>query len=427
MSRALPVVLRRIVVAAAALATVLLLTAAAAGAQATIVVSPAGAPAGAVRTLGEAVRRASAGDRIVVRAGTYQEPTIHVDKPLAIIGEGWPVLDGAGKRILVIEADDVTVRGLAFRNITYSDVEDRAAITVMGKRGCTIDGNRFRDVFFGVYLGGASDCRVTGNDIQGNPRSEATSGNGVHLWSSHHVTIAGNTVRGMRDGIYLEFSHFVLAERNLSEGNLRYGLHFMYSDDCRYRENVFRRNGAGVAVMYTHRIEMLGNRFEENRKSAAYGLLLKEISDSRLVGNHFTRNSIALMADGANRLDARGNEFVDNGWAVKLMASSWEARFTGNDFLGNSFDVATNSVGNSSTFDGNYWDAYQGYDLDRDGFGDVPFHPVRLFSLIVAQNEPALILLRGTFVSLLDAAERVLPALTPETLVDAHPAMRRLQ
>jgi len=53
--------------------------------------------------------------------------------------------------------------------------------------------------------------------------------------------------------------------------------------------------------------------------------------------------------------------------------------------------------------------------------------PVRLFSLIVAENEPTLITLRSPFVALLDLAERVVPSLTPETLVDATPAMRRIR
>jgi nitrous oxidase accessory protein len=201
----------------------------------------------------------------------------------------------------------------------------------------------------------------------------------------------------------------------------------MYSDDCRYRDNVFRRNGAGVAVMYTKQVEMTGNRFEDNWGSAAYGLLLKEISDPVIVGNRFARNTVGLVADGAMRLDARNNAFLDNGWAVRLMGSTVDGRFTRNEFIGNTFDVATNSREPGSTFDGNYWDAYRGYDLDRDGRGDVPHHPVRLFSYLVSQNEPSLILLRSLFVEVLDAAERVLPALTPETLVDAHPAMRRFK
>ena len=86
--------------------------------------------------------------------------------------------------------------------------------------------------------------------------------------------------------------------------------------------------------------------------------------------------------------------------------------------------MVTNSAASPSEFSENYWDHYAGYDLDRDGRGDVPFHPVRLFSLLVQQNPPALILLRSPFVDLLDAAERALPVLTPEALADRRPLMR---
>jgi nitrous oxidase accessory protein len=130
------------------------------------------------------------------------------------------------------------------------------------------------------------------------------------------------------------------------------------------------------------------------------------------------------VADGANRIVARGNEFRDNGWAVQLDGSTVDGQFTANDFIGNTFDVATNSQTPSSTFSDNYWDAYRGYDLNRDGIGDVPHRPVRLFSMIVQRHGPALILLRSAFVQLLDASERALPSLTPETLADATPAIR---
>jgi len=213
----------------------------------------------------------------------------------------------------------------------------------------------------------------------------------------------------------------------VSRDNLRYGLHFMYSDDCRYAHNVFHQNGSGVAVMYTKRVQMIGNRFEDNWGAAAYGLLLKEISDSRLEDNVFSHNTTGLLADGANRLIAEHNDFVGNGWAVKLEASTVDGRFERNNFEENSFDLATNSRSPSTTFAGNYWDSYRGYDLNRDGVGDVPHRPVRLFSLLVEHNAPALILMRSAFVELLDGAERLIPTLTPEALVDATPAMRRVQ
>ena len=385
-------------------------------------------PAGPVSSLGDALRDAQPGARVTVRAGIYREPTIVVTRPVTIIGEPGAVLDGEETRqIMIVQADDVTIRGLEFRRVGTSHVEDRAAIKVQDAQNCTIENNRIDDAFFGIYLARVDRCRIAHNRLTARKGRESASGNGIHLWTSNHITIEANEITGHRDGIYLEFVHESDIRNNTSTANLRYGLHFMYSDDCRYVGNTFSRNGSGVAVMYTKRVAMIDNRFEDNWGSASYGLLLKEILEPELRGNRFVRNSTGLLLDGVTRLRAHANQFIENGWAVKLLASAQDGRFTHNEFLGNSFDVATNSRETTTSFAGNYWDEYKGYDLDRDGTGDVPHRPVRLFSLLVADNEPLLITLRSPFVALLDIAERVLPSITPETLADASPAMRRFR
>ena len=129
-------------------------------------------------------------------------------------------------------------------------------------------------------------------------------------------------------------------------------------------------------------------------------------------------NTSGLIADGANRIQAIGNTFEKNGWAVKVEGSTVDGRFAGNSFIGNTFDVTTNSRNPSSVFEGNYWDAYRGYDLDRNGIGDVPHAPVRLFAVIVERSPQAIVLLRSALVALLDAAEKAMPSLTPKLLVD---------
>lgn len=381
---------------------------------------------GATSSIGAAVRAAPPHSRIEIASGTYREPTIVVDKPLEIVGTGMPLIDGENERaIIIVKSDSVTVRGLHLTRAATSYVKDIAAIRVENSDACVIEDNRIDDSFFGIYLAKSNDCAIQRNVIRSNRRSEMSAGNGIHLWASSRNTIASNVISGHRDGIYFEFVHNSVIRGNVSERNVRYGLHFMYSDDCRYLGNTFRANGSGVAVMFTHRVEMTGNRFDGNRGSAAYGLLLKEISDSRLSRNVFTRNTTGLLADGADRLVADENDFIENGWAVQLDASSEGARFTRNNYIGNTFDVASNSSETSSTFSGNYWDGYRGIDLDKNGVGDIPYHPVRLFSMIVARNRPALVLLRSTFAGLLDKAEELLPVLTPSRLVDARPAMRR--
>jgi len=381
---------------------------------------------GAIPSIGEAVRRAHPGDTIRVAPGTYREPTIVVDRRVTILGEGWPVVDGEGKRqLMTLTADSVEVRGLVLRNVGATAVEDRAAIKAIEVTGCIISGNRLEDAFFGIYLAKSTGCIIQDNRIQASGMTEAHSGNGIHLWASRNILIDHNEIRGHRDGIYLEFSTGSRVTDNLSTGNLRYGLHFMFSHDCDYRRNRFVANGAGVAVMYSHGVTMIRNRFEQNWGSAAYGLLLKEISDSRMEQNSFVSNSTGLYLEGTNRLEIRDNLFERNGWAVILLGDAYENHFQGNTFAGNSFDVGTNSTRTQSTFSRNYWDHYSGYDLDHNGTGDVPYAPVRLFALVLQRHPPALILLRSLFVDLLDLAERVLPVLTPAALVDDAPLMQR--
>ncbi|WP_309670311.1 nitrous oxide reductase family maturation protein NosD [Gemmatimonas sp.] len=378
-----------------------------------------------VRTVTEAIRVVSRNGVVRVRAGVYIEPTLVIRQPLTLEGERGAILDGGGVReILVVGADSVTVRGMTFRNTGSSQATDRAALRVVEAAGCLIEGNTFTNTLFGIYLQRASACLVRRNVLDGMAGSQTVTGNGLHLWSSRDIVLEDNVIRGHRDGIYFEFVTNSRVRRNLSTGSHRYGLHFMFSDSCRYEDNTFRANESGVAVMYSKRVQITGNTFERNRGSAAYGLLLKEITDSEVRGNLFIENSIALHLEGASRNAVIDNDFVRNGWAVRVLADAQDNVLRGNAFSGNVFDVGTNSRRNYSTFTGNWWDRYAGYDLDHDGRGDVTHAPVRLFALLVEQSPAALVLTRSLLVDLLDIAERVVPALTPETLRDASPLMR---
>jgi nitrous oxidase accessory protein len=307
-----------------------------------------------------------------------------------------------------------------------SQVRDNSAILVEGGRHCVIENNRLTGNHFGIYLARAEGCRIRNNRITGTAEREAVAGNGIHLWNVAGVTVEGNVITGHRDGIYLEFAQGAVIRNNESHQNLRYGLHFMFSDDSRYEGNTFVRNGAGVAVMYSSNVQMTGNLFQDNWGTSAYGLLIKDVRDSTIEKNTFRGNTTAIFSEGADRLVFRRNRVIRNGWAVKILASSQDNLFTENDFIENSFDVITNSRRNFNTFRGNHWSRYDGYDLTGDGVGDVPYRPVRLFSLVVERSPAAIVLLRSLFVDLLELAERVLPILTPETLVDDEPRMREV-
>ncbi|MBX7152010.1 nitrous oxide reductase family maturation protein NosD [bacterium] len=382
---------------------------------------------GEFRTIRSAIESARDGDRIIVKSGIYREGALEITRAITLTGENGAVLDGENKfQILTVKASGVTVNNLTFENVGVSYVQDNAAIKLIESDNSNIIDNRFRNAFFGIYLSKSGFCTIRGNDLVAAAEKEASSGNGIHLWNCHDITIENNSIQRHRDGIYFEFVKRSTITGNHSIGNLRYGLHFMFSDTCVYKNNLFKGNSAGVAVMYTKNITMQGNRFEDNWGAASYGILLKDITGSEITGNTFMNNTVGIHAEGTSRNRISDNEFLNNGWAVRIMANSTDNVFSQNNFIGNAFDVATNSRQNYNVFDSNYWSAYEGYDLNRDGVGDVPFRPVRLFSLLIEQYPTALILLRSFLIDVIDAAESVIPALTPETLTDANPRMRRL-
>ena len=318
--------------------------------------------------------------------------------PLTILGQGEAVLDGSGAHeVLTLRADGITVRGLTIRNVGSSFTEDRAGIRLDRVRRCAHRRQpAARHVLRDLRRAGRR-LRAVGNVLEAHGTRQTATGNGIHLFASEGFTVVGNRIRGHRDGIYLEFFHRATILANDSRGNLRYGLHFMYSDSCAYRRNVFAANGVGVAVMYSRSVTMTGNRFEHNWGPAAYGLLLKEIKDSRIEDNVLARNTVGLLAEGVDRPGSRATSSWATAGRSGLMADRTEKlppQPLRREHVRRGHQQPNQQP---STFAENYWDAYVGYDLDRDGFGDVPFPPVRLFSVLVEQNEPLLILLPSFF------------------------------
>jgi nitrous oxidase accessory protein len=268
---------------------------------------------------------------------------------------------------------------------------------------------------------------VKNNKIIAFGKEEQEIGNGIHCWKSDSLQIIANNISGNRDGIYFEFVTHSVIWRNISFDNIRYGLHFMFSNDDAYFTNYFRNNGAGVAVMFTKNVVMMNNTFEENWGDAAYGILLKEISDCFMGGNKFIKNTSAIFMDGTNRMRVEKNEFKANGWGMKIQANCIENIIEYNNFIGNTFDISTNGTLTLNTFNENYWDKYEGYDLNKDKIGDVPYHPLSLYSVIVETNPPAMLLYRSFIVSLLDKSEKIIPSLTPDNFIDLKPRMQSLK
>lgn len=366
-------------------------------------------------------------DTVLIKKGTYKEFNLVIDKPLTLIGEDNPVIDGEDKgEIITIISDWVTIDGLFIINVGTSYTSDYAAIRVVKSKNFLIQNVVLQKLFFGIYLEKAQQGKVYNNKIIGDAVEEFNSGNGIQLWYCQNIEVERNIVQHVRDGIYLEFSDNINIKNNLSSDNVRYGLHFMFSNNDIYQDNIFENNGAGVAVMFSKEIKMLGNVFRKNWGPTSYGLLLKEINDAEITGNTFEDNTIGITIEGTNRVSYKNNSFLNNGWALKVRGASYGNSVINNNFLYNSFDVSYNSKLNDNVFDQNFWSSYTGYDLDKNGIGDVPYRPVKLFSYIVNRTPETIILLRSLFMDIIDFSEKVSPVFTPDKLIDANPLMKKL-
>lgn len=373
----------------------------------------------------KAVELAEEYDTLFIHEGLYLESRIEIHKPLSIIGVNNPIIDSeGGDEIFVVFADDVRISGFTLKNIGVSYIEDRAAIKLNEVKGAVIENNRLVNAFFGIYLKNSNDCMIRNNIIKGEAEDEVKAGNAIHAWKSNGIEIIGNEVTNHRDGIYLEFVNGSLIKGNLSKNNMRYGLHFMFSNYDIYEDNTFTRNGAGVAVMFSKHIRMIDNVFRENWGGSSYGVLLKEISDGLLVNNTFERNTTGVYAEGANRITIENNDFHSNGRAMDIKGNCIDNKILANNFIGNTFEVLTNSRSNLNHFEGNYWAQYKGYDLDKDGIGDVPHRPVNLFALVTDKIPAANMLLHSFLVNGLEMAERLFPSMIPEHLIDEKPLIK---
>ena len=378
----------------------------------------------AFSSINAALHKAKAKDEILIYGKKIYKEHLVIQKPITLKGVGTPIIDG-GQRgdVIKVNADNVTIEGLQIQNSARSSQVDYCGVHVKDAQFVTVRNCVFRKNQFSVMFQNCKNGLIANNNISSNITYNPIMGNAVHCWKSDNMHITGNNIGHNRDGIYLEFVNNSHIDHNTVSGCARYGLHFMFSHFNVYNSNRFNHNQAGVAVMFAHNVEMINNTFEFNRGTSSYGLLIKELQYSTIKWNRFLDNTVGLLIDGGSDLNVHHNVIKNNGWGMRLISASTNDTIVHNNFLGNTFDMTTNVSYNRNNVNGNYWDKYEGYDLNKDGYGDVPFHPLSLFSMLAEQNENVLFFFHSFLMNLLDATEKVLPSITPDNYVDNYPHM----
>jgi nitrous oxidase accessory protein len=228
---------------------------------------------------------------------------------------------------------------------------------------------------------------------------------------------------GTRDGIYIQSSSHGTVRGNRAR-DLRYGLHYMFSDDNVFEDNTFENGAAGAALMYSRRITFRRNRFLHNRGFASVGLLLKECDDVVAEDNLIADNARGVFLEGSYRDVFRRNVIAMSDQAIVLYDSSHENTFEGNAFLENFTPLWLVGRRTDTAFDGNYWSDHREPDLDGDGIADRPYRLSNVFDHLRGNLTAADLFARGPAAAAVAAAERTFPVLDAVPVLDRRPLAR---
>jgi nitrous oxidase accessory protein/Cu-processing system ATP-binding protein len=389
-------------------------------------------PRGPLTSLTAALDQCSDGDTIEVDGGHYAGP-IEVSRRVALVGRGWPTLDGGG------EGTVVRVRGAGTRlsgfHVRGSGIllDGQDAAVAVEAPDAVIEGNRIDDALFGILLSKADRAVVRRNHIEGKPLDVPRRGDAIRVWYSNDVRLEGNVVLRSRDVVVWYSRGAVILGNRVEDG--RYGLHFMYCDDARVEANQLARNSVGSYLMYSRRLHLRRNWISASRGPSGYGVGLKDMDDAVIESNLLIDNRIGAYLDNSPREMDSTTRFSDNLIAyndvgVEMQPLLRRNFLAGNSFIGNEEQVGISGGGElrgnfwSVGGRGNYWSDYAGYDADGDGIGDIPYRAERFFEQL-ADRQPSLQLFRfSPATAAVDFAARAFPVIRPQPkLEDERPLM----
>lgn len=360
--------------------------------------------------------------------GTYTGPAV-ITKPLTLDGGGKAVIDAGGKgTVLTVKASGVTLRGLTLRGSGGSHDAIDGGLMVEGE-GHLIENNVIEDVLFGISLHKVNDSVVRGNRIRSRPVESAERGDGIRIWYSTHNRIEYNDIAQIRDLTVSNSPYNRFVGNRVRDS--RRALNFLFSNRTLVEGNLFEKNSTGIIALNSDGLLIRNNRILHSMDASGAGVALKETSAALVHDNDILHCAHGIMADSPsdpiNRIVFFGNRVAHNVTGIYFYGQKGGHIAINNRFRNNLWPVTVVGDGDpmNDTWWGNYWDDYQGFDRDGDGFGDTP-HELYAYADRIWMATPAAKFFRNSPVlELLDFLERLAPFSAPDLILrDTAPRMR---
>lgn len=323
---------------------------------------------------------------IYVGQGLYREHIV-IDKPVKIVGEGSPVLDGglSGTIVIIKDVRDVYISGVKIINSGRAYSTEDAGIRIENASNVVLQGNVLENIFFGILIKASYNISIENNSITGIEEYHLSDRqHGIYTWYSSRVVIRNNVFTYLKDGIYNDHNYNTLIDKNVFRYG-RYGIHLMYSQNYTITNNYITGYVAGMALMYSKNVTVQHNWIYFNRVGGiGEGIFIPETDDVYVEYNWIVGNVIGLniryipYTPGKDAV-IRYNVIAFNYIGISFDSDS-SAYIYGNDFIENIQNVryAGYRPGNTTWYNetlklGNFWSDVVAYDLNEDGTLDVPY------------------------------------------------------
>lgn len=377
-------------------------------------------------SLAAAIERAAPGDTLRLSPGRYPGNVV-VDKTLVIEGpeDRSAIVEGDGQgRTIWVRAPDVVIRRVTVRGSGLRLFDMHAGIFLdKTAHRALVEENALEDNLIGVYVWGPRDAMVRANRILGRRDLRMSErGSGIQLWNTPGSKVIDNDVEAGRDGIFTNTSR-----KNVFRGNrfrdLRFAVHYMYTNDSEVSGNTSVGNHVGYAIMYSDRLVVRDNVSDGDRD---HGLLLNSANGSDIAGNVVRGGEKCVFIYNANKNRFANNRFEGCEIGIHFTAGSERNEIVGNAFIGNRTQVkyvGTRYLDWSFEGRGNYWSDNPGFDLDGNGIADSAYRPNDVVDQVVWRFPAAKLLLNSPATQVVRWAQSQLPALHPGGVVDSAPLM----
>jgi nitrous oxidase accessory protein len=273
----------------------------------------------------DAAAAANSGDTIIVKAGTYNEMWVSVDKQLSLVGENQKsIVYFSGAVGFIVTSDNSHISGFT---MISNEALKGYAISMSSVTGCIIEDNSLEDNLVGISVTGSSSGNtISGNILNHNERS-------IELFNSPSNTISDNNITSaLVSAISLdESSGNTVSGNSISDLTDGMGALMLWASS----NNVISRNvlyGGNPMFLLGSSDNVISNNFVVDSE---YGIVVGLSSNNEIYSNYFI--NVAQLA-----MDTEISEGTPS----------------------------TNSWDNGSK--GNYWSDYAGTDSNGDGIGDTP-------------------------------------------------------